>query len=389
MRIDILLLCFAYVLSQFYRSFLAVLTGMLERDVGTTAEDLALASGLWFLVFAAMQVPVGLALDRIGPRRSSSVLLLIGGAGGAAVFALATQPWHIVAAMALLGVGCSNILMAAYYIFARTYAPAVFATLAAVFLGTGMLGNLAGSLPMALAAEAFGWRGCMAVLALVSAVVSVGLFVLIKDPPPPEGDAKGGLLDLLKIPAFWLLVPMILGCYGPTAGLRGLWIGPYFRETFGADPTQVGQAALMLAIAMILGTYAYGPLDRWFGTRKWVVLAGNVGALACLLGLILVPGLGPVGAGALFVGMGLLGASYPLIMAHGRAFAPPHLVGRAVTLVNLLALGAAGLMQMVSGRLHAAAGVEGAAAFIPVFWMYAAVMGLGILVYLFAEDRTD
>ena len=59
-----------------------------------------------------------------------------------------------IAAMALLGVGCSNILMAAYYIFARTYAPAVFATLAAVFLGTGMLGNLAGSLPMALAAEA-------------------------------------------------------------------------------------------------------------------------------------------------------------------------------------------------------------------------------------------
>lgn len=389
MRIDILLLCFAYVLSQFYRSFLAVLTGMLERDVGTTPEDLAFASGIWFLVFAAMQVPVGLALDRIGPRRSSSILLLIGGAGGAALFAAAMQPWHITAAMALLGVGCSNILMAAYYIFARTYAPAVFATLAAVFLGTGMLGNLAGSLPMALAAEAFGWRTCMAGLAVISGVTGLGLLALIKDPPPVGGDTRGSLLDLLRMPGFWLLVPMILGCYGPTAGLRGLWIGPYFREAFGADPTQVGQAALMLAVAMILGTYAYGPLDRWFGTRKWVVLAGNGGALACLLGLILVPGLGPVGSAALFAGMGFLGASYPLMMAHGRAFAPPHLVGRAVTLVNLLALGAAGLMQMASGRLHAAAGAEGAAAFVPVFWLYAAIMGFGLVTYLFAQDRTD
>ena len=67
MRIGLALLCFAYVLSQFYRTFLAVLTGPLAEDIGAGPEDLALASGLWFLVFAAMQVPVGSALDRVGP----------------------------------------------------------------------------------------------------------------------------------------------------------------------------------------------------------------------------------------------------------------------------------------------------------------------------------
>ena len=89
MNAGILLLCAAYVLSQFYRSFLAVLTVALETDVGTTPEDLANASGLWFLAFALMQIPVGWALDKVGPRLTSGVLLLIGGAGGAALFGLA------------------------------------------------------------------------------------------------------------------------------------------------------------------------------------------------------------------------------------------------------------------------------------------------------------
>ena len=77
MRAGLALLCLAYVLSQFFRAFLAVLSGPLERDLGTTPDDLAFASGLWFLVFAAMQIPVGWALDRIGPRRTAAGLLLV------------------------------------------------------------------------------------------------------------------------------------------------------------------------------------------------------------------------------------------------------------------------------------------------------------------------
>ena len=58
-------LVLGYVLSQFYRAFLAVLTPALEADLGATSGDLAFASGLWFLTFAIMQIPVGEALDRI------------------------------------------------------------------------------------------------------------------------------------------------------------------------------------------------------------------------------------------------------------------------------------------------------------------------------------
>ncbi|MGA0923132.1 MAG: MFS transporter, partial [Lutimaribacter sp.] len=89
MRKGLVLLCLAYVLSQFFRAFLAVLTQLLQDDIGATADDLAFASGMLFLSFAVMQIPVGEALDRVGPRLTAAVLLGVGGGGGAALFAMA------------------------------------------------------------------------------------------------------------------------------------------------------------------------------------------------------------------------------------------------------------------------------------------------------------
>ena len=153
MNAGILLLTLSYVLSQFFRAFLAVLSEVLEADIGTTPDDLAFASGIWFLVFAACQIPIGAALDKIGPRRTAGWLFLIGAGGGAAVFAVATSAFHITLAMGLIGVGCAPVLMASFYIFARDYRPEQFGILASLIVGIGSLGNLGASYPMALASE--------------------------------------------------------------------------------------------------------------------------------------------------------------------------------------------------------------------------------------------
>jgi len=141
LRLGLICLVLSYVLSQFYRAFLAVLTPTLEADLGTTPADLSFASGLWFIVFALMQIPVGEALDRIGPKITTITLFAFGGAGGALLFAVAQTPAHIAWAMALIGVGCSPVLMASYYIFAKMYPAVVFSTLAGAVIGFGSLGN--------------------------------------------------------------------------------------------------------------------------------------------------------------------------------------------------------------------------------------------------------
>jgi predicted MFS family arabinose efflux permease len=396
MKIGIAALMLAYVLSQFYRAFLAVLTPVLAADLGATPETLAQASGLWFLAFAVMQIPVGEALDRVGPRLTASSLLAVAGIG-AGIFAAATGPMMINLAMLLIGAGCAAVLMAAYYIFARSFSPAVFGTLAGVVIGVGSLGNIAASLPLSAAVDLIGWRATMAGLSALTLLTAAGIAILVRDPAKVEVAQKSSLLDLLKLPALWPILIMMATCYAPAAGLRGLWAGPYLTDVFQADAAQIGRATLIMGLAMVAGNFAYGPLDRLLGTRKWLIFGGNAAMVACLVLLANNSDTtGPLPM-ILLAGVGLFGASFPMVMAHGRAFLPPHLVGRGVTLINLFGIGAAGLMQIATGKLHAAftpnpALINSAPASTPyaaLFLFYAAFTTLGLLIYLFSKDRTD
>lgn len=386
MKLGIAVLTLAYVLSQFYRAFLAVLAPELTAELGIGAADLSRASAIWFAVFAAMQLPVGSALDRLGPRRTASVLLGLCGGGGAALFAVATTGWQIDIAMGLIGAGCSPVLMASYYIFARIYPAAIFATLAAVLIGVGSLGNIAASLPLSWVAGLLGWRGAMAAFSTLTLVTALGCWVLVRDPKPAAGGSDGALLDLLRIPAMWAILPMMLVSYAPAAGLRGLWAGPYVADIY--DPAMVGSVTLVMGLAMIAGSFAYGPLDRVFGTRKWVILVGNLCAMAGLALLWWAPVPGLWTSTALLALIGAAGASFPMVVAHGRAFVPPALVGRGVTLMNLFGIGGVALMQFASGPLFERAG-GGIAGYQLLFGAFALTLALGCIVYLFAPDKTD
>jgi len=390
MRLGIVCLVLGYVLSQFYRAFLAVLTPVLGRDVGAGPDDLALSSGLWFLAFALMQLPIGAALDSLGPRRTSGWLMAVAGGGGAAVFALATQPWHLHLAMVLIGIGCSPVLMASYYIFGRMYSASVFATLAGVTVGIGTLGNIAGALPLAWAAEAFGWRATVGLLAVLTAAAGAAILMLVLDPPAaerPEG-GNGSILDAFRIPAVWLILPLLFVNYGPAGAVRGLWVGPYVGAVY--EPGLIGMATMAMALAMVVGAFAYGPLDRIFGTRKGVVLLGSLASAGCLLALWAAPAMPYWSAVALLSGAAMLGLSYPVLMAHGRSFFPPHLLGRGVTLLNMFSIGGVGVLQVASRQVYAASpATPPEAAFGNLFLFFALALLAGCVIYAFSRDRLD
>lgn len=393
MKTGLFILLLGYVLSQFYRVFLAVLAPGLSVDIGVRAEDLSLSSGLWFISFAVMQLPVGWALDSFGPRRTTALLLAIGGAGGAFLFSMARGPLTIHLAMAMIGVGCAPVLMASYYIFGRSFPPLIFATLAGILLGIGSFGNIIGAWPLALAAEKFGWRATMMVLAGITLAVALAMNWFVRDPPMArkDGDGRhGSVLDLLRVRALWLIMPMLLVNYAPAAGLRGLWVGPYIAEVFDAGSDGVGKVTLLMALAMVAGNLVYGPMDRLFGTRKGVVLSGNLAGVICLFVLWMVPAASFGGSALLLAGVGFFGASYPVIVAHGRSFIPPHLMGRGVALLNLFSVGGVGILQMTSGRVYhavTAAGNAVAAPYQALFLLFGLALLAGCLLYAFSRDH--
>lgn len=379
MRLGIAALVLAYLVSQFTRAFLAVLSPALKADLGATAGDLAQASGAWFLLFALMQVPVGALLDRVGPRRTCAAILFLGAVSGSLVFAAATAPWHVALAMGLLGVGCSPVLMASLVLFSRVYPPAAFGALAGAMIAAGSLGNLAASAPLALLVEALGWREALLGLAALSALASLLVWALLPDPPAPKGSGGGRLRDVLCIRALWPVVLVMAPAYGPAAGLRGLWAGPYAEGAFGATAATIGWVTLAMGLAMALGALAYGPADRLVGSRFRAVFWGNAVVLGALLGLAWGPS-SLLLATVLLAVAGFFGSAFPLATAQARALVPAHLTGRGVTLANMAAIGGAGLMQVATRPLHAAF-ADPLDGFRAVFLFFALVVAVGLLLY--------
>ena len=385
-------LALAYVLSQFYRSFMAVLTPSLVADLGATAAQLSFASGAWFIAFAAMQFAVGVGLDRYGPKRTAAVLLALCGGGGAFVFAAATAPWMVIAAMALIGIGCAPVLMAAVFIFARSYSPARLAVLISWLVGFGMAGNVIGASPLAAVAEAFGWRTVMAGLGVITLAIAAAILRWVRDPEKLEnsGDNNGfaGYIELVRLKALWPLLPLVALGYSGAVGIRGLWAGPYLSDVYGLDMLAIGYVTLFMALAMVAGSFLYGPLDTMLRTRKWVAFVGSAIGLAATVFLALNPVTTVTVTTVVFVVIGLAGSGYGLLMAHGRAFLPAHLMGRGITLLNFFAIGGPGVMQFATAGVVSASTVpdEPAAAYTALFWFYAAVHAAALVIYLSVRD---
>lgn len=388
----IVVLAVAYVLSQFYRSFMAVLTPMLAADLGASNTDLSYASGFWFFAFAMMQFPVGVWLDRYGPRRTSAFLLGVCGGGGALLFMFAATPAMMILAMALIGMGCSPILMSAMFILAKNFRPSLFAVGASWVMAVGMAGNVIGASPMAAAAEFFGWRGVMGCLALLTLACAGLLFAVLKDPPRESSSQSStglaGYIDVARLRIIWPILPFVLMNSVISNGIRGLWAGPFLVDVHAADPLTIGNVTLIMALAMVAGSLVLGPLDNLFRTRKWVVTGGAALGIAAVAFLALYPHASMSNITLAFIFAGISAGSYGVLMAHVRTFIPANLIGRGVTAMNFLAIGGVGVMQVLSGQVLLAAEVPGdpAHGYGTMFAFYAIAVGAALFIYLFSRE---
>ena len=343
----IVVLAAAYVISHFYRSFLAVLSPQLSSELGMSPAALSDALGLWFAAFALSQFLVGVMLDRFGPRWTTASLFAVCAGGGGLLFAAAQSSTTVMFAMLLLGIGCAPVLMASVYLFKRIYEPRQFATLTSTFIAVGLLGNILGSSPLAWALNTFGWRGVMVGLSVLTILLSLLVLILVKDPMRlgQKDGQQGGYLDLLKMRELWFILPLVFVNYGVTGGIRGIWAGPYLDLVHGLTAVGIGSIMFLMAIAMTAGSFAYGPADKIFNSRKWVVFTGSCISLVALVCWTIVPGLSTNMITLVLMMMGFFSLCYGVLMAHATANIPDHLAGRGVTLINFFNMGGVGVLQ--------------------------------------------
>jgi predicted MFS family arabinose efflux permease len=387
------------VLSQFFRSSNGVIAPDLMADLGLTAEDIGVLSSSFFFVFALLQIPLGILLDRFGARHVLSALMLLA-ITGSLVFAGAADLSGLIAGRLLIGTGCAGLMVGSLVILARWYSPAHFAGALATLFASANAGSLAATLPLAAAAAAWGWRSTFIGLSVISAMLAAVFFLTVRDAAPghpfhrraPETllDVTKGVIKIIRMRDLCLMFPMVAVGYASFISIVGLWGGPYLHEVYGLGSVARGNVLSLMALSMMVGTLAYGRIDRWIGSRRTLTTLG-ASASALLLVLLALQPAGPLWqTTALLCLFGFAGAYSLVVMAHGLALVPDELAGRGATALNTALMGGAAIIQAVTGAVVESfphrIGEDATAAYAMLYAILAGLTLAALLVYRRVRD---
>lgn len=270
-----------YLLSYAFRSVNAVIAPALVADAGLSNADLGLLSSAYFLSFAAMQLPLGIWLDRFGPRRVEITLLLFA-AAGAAIFASSSSLAGLWIGRALIGIGVSACLMAPYTAYRQWFPPGRQSQLASWMLVSGTLGALASTVPVSAALPLIGWRGVFWIMSGLILTSAAAIFVVmgraearhgaLRGGARPAGTAAIGYRQIFSSPVFRRMAVLGMVNQGSFTAIQTLWAGPWMMTVLGMDKQQT--ASVLFAINLcLLGGYL---LMSWMAPR-YVAQGGSRG----------------------------------------------------------------------------------------------------------------
>jgi len=347
-------------LSQFHRSALGVIAPELSADLALSPAMLGAANGMFFAAILVMQLPVGIALDRLGPRLVVAGLSMIA-VLGLVLQGLATDGTTLLVARALIGIGCAASFMSAVVLCARWYAGGDMTLALSRVFALSQIGILLAGAPLAWLAGWLGWRDAFLISALLTGLAALAWWRLVQNDPPhkpaparkPESlrEALRGQFSIWRLPGLSRVLALHLVAYAAAATVIGLWAGPYLADVHGLDAKARGRALAAMGLAMPIGLLLVGPLEKHFFPRAALVTAGAALSALMLIGLALwpTPPL-PVALG-LLVGL-IFFSSYPvLLVTEARGLFPDHLVGRGATTVNMAQLVGSALLPLLVGMV--------------------------------------
>ena len=339
-------LTFAFALSQFFRTCLAVIAPELQHDLGLSPAGFGSLSSCFFLAFAVAQVPVGVAFDRYGVGAPTRWLMAVGVAASV-LFVVAPGGGTAMVAQAGLGLACAPVFMGLMHYASEQLPVQRYVTVISRANAISMVGALFATAPLGWAAHRFGWRPSLAVAAVCMLLACIGVWRNVRD----EGHADArlqstvallrGSAKLLALPALWTLIPLCVALAAGTT-FRNAWGGPYLADVFGLD---AGARGLMLALVS-LGGFATALVLPLLVRRKGIKTTILAWALMSFLNGALLsywPDAGLVSGVLMLTLLATVGMVHPLVMAHGRGMVPKSLRGRGLGVLNTFVfLGSAG-----------------------------------------------
>ena len=330
-----------YFLSYVYRTVNAVISPDLVSEFGLSAASLGLLTSAYFLAFATMQIPVGLMLDRIGPRRTNAWLLLCAGTG-AAIFSMSGSVAGLLLGRALIGLGVAACLMSSIKAFTLWFPLERLAAMTGRMMFIGGLGAISATVPVEAALQFVDWRGLFRILAAATFVAAALVFLTVPErqgdrPHETLADQFKGTIGVYASPIFWKLALGTTLFQGINMAVQGLWAGPWLVDVAGLGRQAVAFHLLALGIAAMCGFLFWGALAARLARRGIAPLSVLIWASAIYLSvqLLIVVGASDL-ALPIWIGWGFFGTSGSLAFAILSQNFAISLSGRATTALNLL-----------------------------------------------------
>ena len=331
----------------------SVMIEELMRDFAVGAGVLGHLSAAYFYGYAGMQIPVGLLLDRFGPRRLMAVAALVC-AAGCVLFATSDTLTAATAGRLLIGASAAFSLVGSMAVAGQWFPANQFAILSGLSMAMGMAGGVFGQAPLRLAVEASDWRTTTLLLAAGGVALALAAWATVRDRwrgSGGVGNALSGLRIVLRHRQTWLIALTGLGTSAPLLAFASLWGVPFLETAYGLTRT----AAAGLTSTVFIGWGVGAPLTGWLsdriGRRRPPLIAGLAVETAALAALVYIPGLPmPVLAALCFV-VGFCGSAQIVCFALVRENHATTLSGTAIGFLNGMVTGAGALFQPLVGAL--------------------------------------
>ena len=342
-----------YFLSYFFRTINAVLASALTKELGLSASELGLMTGVYFLTFAIVQLPLGVLLDKFGPRRVQSAFLLIT-AIGAVLFAATDRFEILIAARALIGLGAAGALIAGLKAIVLCFPRERVPLLNGCFIMLGTLGAVAATSPAEWLLTFVGWRTLLDWAAATTAAVAILIFAvvpeLVASAPGRSEPWSGSLTRIYQDWRFWRLAPLSTMCISTAWAVQGLWAERWLVDVDGLDRPAVVRHLLVMALALSAGALLLGICADRLRTMR-VQPRGILGGVALLfisseLVLIVDPHSLSYLPWALVAAMG---AGTVLSYSILAEYFPKEIAGQANAALNVFHIGGAFVLQEFIG----------------------------------------
>lgn len=332
----------------------SVMVSELMRDFAVGGAILGNLSAFYFYGYSTMQVPVGVLMDRFGPRRLLTISALAC-TGGCLLFAASGEAMSASLSRLVIGAGAAFGLVGAMTIAGQWFPTHRFALLSGLAIMMGMIGGVFGQAPARLAVEALGWRQTMIAFSVGGLVLAVAAWSFVRDKPVASGvhqrSVWRSLGAVFRNRQVWLNAIAGIGTTAPLLGFAGLWGVPYFATRYDIDRAAAAGMTSLLLIGLAIGSPFFGWLSDRMQRRRLPLIFGLLTCLLAFAALVYLPDV-PIGIAtplALVCGFGA--ASQITCFAAARESSPSALSGTTLGITNGLVTSAGAVFQPLIGSL--------------------------------------